>query len=141
MKRAFFRIEGVGLLVQQETFGLDGSLTTRACGRDGLTIDWVGTVACDEDAWELGAWRAVNLLQIARLVSFQPFAEDIGIRLVADSKEESVNLDINLLFVGFAFTLDEVSAFYAIFTEEPQSVVLKQYLDVLSFHDALLHHL
>ena len=55
---------GDWLVTQQESLGLDGSLTTGACRTDGLAVDGVGAVAGHEDAWQLGAWRADDFLQI-----------------------------------------------------------------------------
>ena len=65
----------VGLLVEQEPLSLDGSLTARTSGTDGLTVGRVSTVASYEDAWQLCAWGAVNLLQVAHLVGLQPLLE------------------------------------------------------------------
>ena len=98
-----------GLLVQQIAFGLDGGLTAGTCCADGLTVGGVSTVACHEDAGQLGAWGAVNLLQIANFVSVQPFLEDVGVGLVADGQEEAVNLDVYQLFVRFALALDSMT--------------------------------
>ena len=88
---------------------------------------------------QFSTWRAVNLLQIAYFVCFKPLLEDIRVRLVADGQEETVNLDIYLLLVGFTFALDQMGTFYTIFSIETKRVVLKQNLNVLALHHTLLH--
>ena len=113
-------------MVQQVALSLDGSLAASSCGADGLTVGGVGTVACHKDAGQLGAWRAVNLLQIACLVSIQPFLEDIGIGLVADGEEETVNLDVYQFFIGLTLAFDKVCSLDAVLAKESQRVVLEQ---------------
>lgn len=93
-------------MLQKEAFCFDGSLTACTCSADGLTIDWIGTVASNKDARQFGAWCAVNLFQVANLVSVQPLLEDICIGLVTNGQEETVNLDIYQLLIGFALALD-----------------------------------
>ena len=128
-------------MVQQIAFGLNGCLTACTSGADGLTIYWVGTVASNEYARNLGLGRTVNLLQVAHLVSIEPFLEDICVGLVTNSQEETVDGDIYHLLVSLTLALHQVRTFYAILTKQSYGVVLKQYLDVLALHKTLLHHL
>ena len=60
---------------------------------------------------------------------------------MADGEEESVDLDVDHLFVGLALALHKVGTLDAVLAEEADGVVLKQNLDVLAFADTLLHDL
>ena len=85
------------LLSQEEALCLDGCLTTSTCGTDSLAIGGVGAVASHKHTGNLGFWCTINLLQIAHLVGIEPFLENIGIGLVANSQEEAINLIISII--------------------------------------------
>ena len=60
---------------------------------------------------------------------------------MTNSQEEAVDGNIDQFLVGFALTLHQMSTLHTILAEEPQRVVFKEHLNVLTFHHALLHHL
>ena len=60
---------------------------------------------------------------------------------MANSQEESVNLDVYQLFVRFALTLHQMSTFYAVLSKQSEGVMLKEDFDVLCLADTLLHDL
>ena len=60
---------------------------------------------------------------------------------MAYGEEETVDGNIDLLFVGLTLALYEMGALYTVLSEEANGVVLEQDLDVLALFDTLLHHL
>ena len=66
--------------------------------------------------------------------------EEFGIGMVTDSQEKTVNGNIYQLFIGLALALYQMSTFYPVFSEEADSIMFVQNLDVLALHHALLHH-
>ena len=100
-------------------------MATSTCSTDCLAVNGVGAVSGNKNTREFSARCTINLLQVAYLVGIEPLLEDVGIGLVADCKEESVDGNIYQLFVGFTLSLDQVGTFDTIFTIESQGVVLK----------------
>ena len=129
------------LAIEQISFSLNGRLTARACSRDCLTIDGVGTVACHKHAGNLGLGCTVDFLQVAYLIHIEPLLKDVCVGLMANGKEEAVDGDIHKLLVRFTFAFDQMGAFHAILAIETEDVVLEEDLDVLCGLHTLLHHL
>ena len=123
----------------QESVGLDGSLGSRACGNNTLAVDWVGHIACCENTRNVGGGSTWHYFDEALLVEIYLPLEEVGVRLMSDSQEESVDADVKLLFVGFALVAHEMSTFYTVLAEEPQRIGFEQNLDVLLVLYTLLH--
>ena len=128
-------------LLKQETFGLDGGFATAGGGGDGLPVVRVGHVACGKYAGELRARRAVEGPDVTHFVRFEPRFKDVGIRLVADGEEETVDGDVHLFLVRLTKAFHQVRALYAVFAKEPDGVVFEEHLDVRRLKDPFLHHL
>ena len=99
----------------------------------------VGTVAGGKHTGNIGAWCVALRLDVARLVQLQPLLENLGVRLMSDSQEETVDGQVVALFVCLAFSLDEVSTFDTVFSIESQRVVFIENLNLLIAFNALLH--
>lgn len=110
-----------------------------ACGNNTLAVDWVGHIACCENTWNVGGGSTWHYFDEALLVEIYLSLEEVGVRLMSDSQEESVDADVKLLFVGFALVAHEMSTFYTVLAEEPQRIGFEQNLDVLLVLYTLLH--
>ena len=60
---------------------------------------------------------------------------------MTDGKEESVDGNVHLFLVWLTLAFHQTSALHTVLSKESQRVVLKEYLDVLTLHHPLLHHL
>ena len=58
----------------------------------------------------------------------KPRLEDIGIGLMTDSEEKSIDGNIHLFLIRFAFAMYKMCSFNAVLTEESERIVLKQHL-------------
>ena len=124
----------------QIALGLESGLATAGSGCDGLAVVRVGHVACGKDAGQLGAWCAVDGLDVSHLVGLQVIFHEVAVRFMADGEEESVDGNVDHLLVGFALAFHQVSTLDTVLTKQSHGVVLKQYLNILGILHALLHH-
>ena len=83
-----------------------------------MTVNWICNVTGCKDAWQLSACCTRDNLDETLLVQFKIILEKVGVRLMADSQEETVDSDVKLLLVGFALMTYEMSTLYTVLSEE-----------------------
>ena len=60
---------------------------------------------------------------------------------MTDSQEETVDSQVVVFFIGFAFALHEVNTFYAIVAEQTYCIVFEQHLNLWMVQYTFLHNL
>jgi hypothetical protein len=68
-------------------------------------------------------------------------ANDVGVGLMTDCKEKSVDSDIKKTLVFSAFVFDKVCAFNKFLAKKAYSVGVEKHLDVFFVKYAFLHYL
>ena len=67
---------------------------------------------------------------VARLVGVEILAEDLGVGVVTDSEEESVDGNVIVLLIGFALALHYMSSLNTVVAEETGDIVFEENLDL-----------
>ena len=74
-------------------------MTSRTSGRDSLTIEWIGYIASSKDTWNIGGCGRMLDLDISCLITFYGMTEYLGVWMMSDGKEETVDIDVETLFM------------------------------------------
>ena len=125
----------------QISLSLTSCHTTASCCYDSLTICWVTNITGSKDTLYVCTRCSCDVLDIPHFIKVNLSLEDISIRLMTDSKEESVNSNIILLFISLTLAIYKMHTFYAILSIKPNGIMLKENLDILCILDTLLHNL
>ena len=124
--------EGFDVLI-----GFDGGFGAGTGSDDGLSVVGIGTVAGGEDAGEdlpfvichltfvIAPGAVVAGDDVAFGITGEEVLEEFRVRVVADGKEEAVDVDMAQLLIGLAFAVDEVGTLHLSLTGEPQRVMLE----------------
>lgn len=129
------------LKLLQIAVGFDSGLGSRACSYNSLTVNGIGHITCSKDTGQIGGGCAGNHLDESLLVEIDMALEKLGVGLMTNSEEETVDGNVEGLLVGFAEMTYQVGTLYTIVAKEPRGVGFEEYLDVLLFLDSLLHDL
>lgn len=114
----------------QEAFGIQSRLTAASGGGNGLLITWIGNIARRKDTRHIGCGRIALRLNVAEFVQFNLALEDLGIGLMADSEEETVDIDIETLLLGSADMFYEVGALKELLAIKANRIGVKEHLDI-----------
>ena len=72
-------------------FGVDSRFAPHAGSGDGLAVVWVGNIACSKHTFDIGRCSLTGCDDVALSIEVDLSAENIGVWLVSDSKEESID--------------------------------------------------
>ena len=78
---------------------------------------------------------------ITCFIRIQIRLEDIRIRLMTNSQEESINSQIITFFIRFTHTFHQMNTFYTVLSKQTYGIMFKQYIDIFMLHHTLLHDL
>ena len=123
----------------QISISFDGSLGTRTGSYNTLTIDWVSYIACRKHSRKIGTGSTWNHLDETLFIQIDDTLEKIGVRLMTDSQEETINCDIKLLLVSLSHVANQMSTLHTIITKESEGIGLEKNLDVFLVLYTLLH--
>ena len=102
---------------------------------------WVGNIACSKHTFDIGRCSLTGCDDVALSIEVDLSAENIGVWLVSDSKEESIDGNIESLLVGLAFKFHKVSTFYTSFAKKSHCVGVEKHFDIWSGENTLFHHI
>ena len=75
------------------------------------------------------------------LIELQLAIQEVGIGLMSDRLEESIDRDLCAMLIRFALIHYQLCSLYSRLSEESLSLMLPEYLDILRLQDSILHHL
>ena len=128
-------------MLHEEALCIKSGATTCAGGADGLTVARVSAVTGSEYTGDIGMSGSTLYLNISFLVKIDLTTENLSIGTMTDSEEESVDSDIEMLFIIFSEITHDVRTLYAVLTEETFSIAIEKHLDILTLLDTLGHHI
>ena len=96
---------------KQISLGVESGLAARTSGHNGLAVGAVHHIAASENAWHIGARRVGFGQNVAVFVGLYKRLKNSTIRVMTDSKEESVNLNLTALLVGRSLTVNQIGTF------------------------------
>ena len=116
-------------VLKDEVLSVDGGAATGGGSDDCLLVGGVGHVAGGEDAGDVGGSRRSVGFDEAGFIGDERAIEEVGAWFVADSKEEAVDCDVEVAFVGSAAVFYQVSAFEVFVAEEAFGVGVEEDFD------------
>ena len=79
---------------------------------------WISTVTCGEDTCHVGAWAMALYLNVSLRITLYVLCKEVGVWLVTNSQEETINSDMTNLLLRRTFLINKVSALYLGLTRE-----------------------
>ena len=99
----------------------------------------VGAITCGKHTRDVRTRAIAFHLDIPLGIQVQIIGKQLGVRLVTDSQEESVNCYMPLLLIRQTFLEDQIRSLHLRFTGQSQRVVLEQDLNLRVVEHTLLH--
>ncbi len=108
----------LSLVLREESLGVERGPASGSCGGDGLAVSRVGDVSGGEHAGDVCRCGVGLRDDVSFGVELDLVVEEVGVGLVSDGEEESVDVDVEGLFLRGAQVSDEVRALQSVVGSE-----------------------
>ena len=116
-------------LTGREIFlGLNGGHGTTASCHYSLSIEWVGHISCGKDAGKVGLCASGFGDNETCLICPDPGRKGLAVGVVAYGKEETVDGNVVMLFIGHALPPYYMCPFHTILAEQSHRIGLEEHL-------------
>ena len=96
---------------------IDSCFCSHSGRGNSLTVNRVGNIACRKHAGNVCGCGYAYGFYVALLVEVDELFKDIGVGFMSDSKEETVDTDVERFLLVCAFKLNQMGTFNAVVAE------------------------